>query len=101
MPFVTLMIYFLYPGHAVISQRRGVDQCRRADPVAGQGDAAHRFVMLFFRVSKSSKDRGDARRYPGPQSFVSHHEAAALEGEAIGPRHGGRHADPATRRDRK
>ena len=86
MPFVTLMIYFLYPW-VMRSYRSGEVSTNSGGLILWPAKAMllAGFVMLFFQgiseiIKKIAVMRGDI---PDPNPFVSHHEAAALEGEAI------------------
>ena len=86
MPFVTLMIYFLYPW-VMRSYRIGEVSTNSGGLILWPAKAMLliAFVMLFFQgiseiIKKIAVMRGDIE---DPNPFVSHHEAAALEGEAM------------------
>lgn len=86
MPFVTLMIYFLYPW-VLRSYRSGEVSTNSGGLILWPAKAMLliAFVMLFFQgiseiIKKIAVMRGDIE---DPNPFVSHHEAAALEGEAM------------------
>ncbi len=86
MPFVTLMIYFLYPW-VLRSYRSGEVSTNAGGLILWPAKAMLliAFVMLFFQgiseiIKKIAVMRGDIE---DPNPFVSHHEAAALEGEAM------------------
>ena len=87
MPFVTLMIYFLYPW-VMRSYRSGEVSTNAGGLILWPAKAMLlvAFIMLFFQgvseiIKKIAVMRGDIE---DPNPFVSHHEAAALEGEAMG-----------------
>ena len=72
MPFVTLMmVYFVPYVVAVVPQRRNVEQCRRADHLAGQGDPAGRALCCWppGHLRDHQEDRHHARRYGRSQSL--------------------------------
>ena len=86
MPFVTLMIYFLYPW-VMRSYRSGEVSTNAGGLILWPAKAMLlvAFIMLFFQgvseiIKKIAVMRGDIE---DPNPFVSHHEAAALEGEAM------------------
>ena len=86
MPFVTLMIYFLYPW-VMRSYRSGEVSTNAGGQILWPAKAMPlvAFIMLFFQgvseiIKKIAVMRGDIE---DPNPFVSHHEAAALEGEAM------------------
>ena len=86
MPFVTLMIYFLYPW-VIRSYVSGEVSTNSGGLILWPAKAMLlvAFIMLFFQgvseiIKKIAVMRGDIE---DPNPFVSHHEAAALEGEAM------------------
>ena len=86
MPFVTLMIYFLYPW-VMRSYHNGEVSTNSGGLILWPAKAMLlvAFIMLFFQgvseiIKKIAVMRGDIE---DPNPFVSHHEAAALEGEAM------------------
>lgn len=86
MPFVTLMIYFLYPW-VMRSYNNGEVSTNSGGLILWPAKAMllASFVMLFFQgiseIIKKIAVMSGAMEDPTP--FVSHHEAAALEGEAM------------------
>jgi TRAP-type mannitol/chloroaromatic compound transport system permease small subunit len=86
MPFVTLMIYLLYPW-VMRSYHNGEVSTNSGGLILWPAKAMLlvAFIMLFFQgvseiIKKIAVMRGDIE---DPNPFVSHHEAAALEGEAM------------------
>lgn len=86
MPFVTLMIWFLWPW-VLRSYRSGEVSTNSGGLVLWPAKALllAGFILLFFQgiseiVKKIAVMRG---LIPDPNPFVSHHAAAALEGEAM------------------
>lgn len=86
MPFVCMMLYFLYPW--VMRSYRGNEMSMNAGGLPlwpAKALLLAGFVMLFFQgiseiIKKIAVMRGVI---PDPTPFVSQHEAAALEGEAL------------------
>jgi len=86
MPFVTLMIYFLWPW-VMRSYRSGEVSNNAGGLVLWPAKAMllAGFILLFFQgiseiIKKIAVMRGII---PDPTPFVSHHTAAELEGEAM------------------
>ena len=86
MPFVTLMIYLLYPW-VMRSYHSGEVSTNSGGLILWPAKSMLliAFIMLFFQglseiIKKIAVMLGDME---DPTPFVSHHEAAALEGEAL------------------
>ena len=86
MPFVTLMVYFLYPW-VIRSYVSGEVSTNSGGLILWPAKAMLliAFVMLFWQgISEIIKKIAIMRGLiEDPNPFVSHHEAAALEGEAM------------------